>query len=110
MVSTRSLLVSARCLPLEQREDNIAQTAVPHKQRNREDSAGYATRPPQTMGGQRHADGCSPQKEPVLRVDHQPGSPALLICLYNYSSYGLLAIDEMGDWEKLEILVQNKSF
>ena len=31
MVSTRSLLVSSRCRPREQREDNFAQTAVPHK-------------------------------------------------------------------------------
>jgi len=97
MVSTRSLLVSARCHAREQREDNVAQTAVPHKQRNREDGAGYATGTPQTMGGQSFTDGFSSQKEPMFGVvHHQPGSPALLICLYDHRSYGLLAIDEMG--------------
>ena len=96
MVSTRSLLVSVRCGPLVEREDNVAQTAVPHKQRNREDGAGYATGTPQTMGGQRFTDGCSSQKEPMFGVHHQPGSPAFLICLYDHRSYGLVAIDEMG--------------
>ena len=31
--------------------------------RSREDGTGYATVPPQTTGGQRHADSCSPQIE-----------------------------------------------
>jgi len=79
-----NFLVSARGLPLEQREDNAAQTAVPHTQRSREDSAGYAAAPPQTTGGQHRPDGCSPQTEPVLGVDHQPRSPGLLICLYDH--------------------------
>jgi len=83
MVSTRCLLVSARCLPLEQREDSVAQTAVPHKQKSREDGAGYATEPPETTGGQHRAHGCSPQTEPVLGVDHR--------CC------GFLAIVKMGD-------------
>jgi len=96
MVSTRCLLVSARCLPLEQQEDSVAQTAVLHKQRSGEDGAWYATEPPQTTGGQHRADGCFPQTEPVLGVDHR--------CC------GLLAIVKMGDWKKLEILVQNQSF
>jgi len=37
--------------------------------RSREDGAGYAAVPPQTTGGQRRADGCSPQTEPVFGVD-----------------------------------------
>jgi len=58
-------------VPLKQREDSVTQTAVPHKQRSREDSAGYAAVPPQTTGGKRRADGCSPQIEPMFGVDHQ---------------------------------------
>jgi len=45
------------------------------------------------MGGH-CADGCSPQTEPVLGVDHR--------------YYCLLAIEKVGDWEKLEILIQNR--
>ena len=87
-----NFLVPARCLPLEQREDSVVQTAVPHTQRSREDGAGYAAVSPQTTGGQRLPDGCSPQMEPMLGVNHQPRSPGLLICLYDHRCYGLLAI------------------
>jgi len=38
--------------------------------RSREDGAGYAAVPAQITGGQRRADGCSLQTEPVFEVDH----------------------------------------
>jgi len=88
--------LGTRSRPLKRREDSVAQTAVPHKQRSREEGAGYAAESPQTTGGQRRADGCSPQTEPVFGVDHR--------------YYCLLAIEKMGDWKNLEILVQNQSF
>jgi len=95
---------------------------------------------PWTTGGQRRADSSSPHTEkqggqrwvrgrapsnngrtvssrrlfPTNRtrfgVDHQPRSPGLLICLYDHRWYGLLAIDKIGDWKQLVILVENQSF